>query len=293
MPRTPRFPGLLAIYPHLTGRDLTLLGRLYDHQVLTTDQITRLLFGNERTCQVRLKQLEKLGLLTHFRFHRTGGGSYRFRWLLDHAGQRFAASRRSEPEPTARASAVRITSLSASPRLSHLLVVNEFFVRLAAHARTHPHTCLDRWWSEAHTTKQFHKILLQPDGHGLWTRYGHTVGFWLEADTGSEPLTRVVSKLDTYRKVAASGGPRYPVLFWLSSPTREEHLHRLLRQQRGGVATATATQDSDPAEAVWLPSDGHQRVRLIELPSSHGIDNGDNPNFCDGVLDLDAVDEAV
>ena len=286
MARTQRSIGLLALYPHLTDRDLTLLRLLYHHQVLTTDQITRLLFGNERTCQVRLNQLQRLGLLTHFRFHRTGGGSYRYRWLLDHDGQRFAAASRGETEPTAKASAARIHNLSASPRLNHQLAVNEFFVRLAEHARRHRHASLDRWWSEKFTTGQFHKIRLQPDGHGLWTEAGHTVGLWLEADTGSEPLTRVISKLDTYRKVAASGGPRYPVLFWLPSQAREEHLHRLLRQQPGGVTTATATHDRHPAEAVWLPADSHERVHLDGLPSSHGIDNGDNPNFRDGVLDL-------
>lgn len=286
MTRPRRSTGLLAVYPHMTDRDLTLLRLLYDHQVLTTDQITRLLFGNERTCQVRLNRLEDLGLLTHFRFHRIGGGSYRYRWLLAHDGQRFAAASRGEPEPTAKASAARIHGLSASPRLGHQLAVNEFFVRLAAHARAHPHTGLDRWWSEPYTTRQFHKILLQPDGHGLWTEARHTTGFWLEADTGSEPLTRVVSKLDSYRKVAAGGGPRYPVLFWLASPAREENLHRMLRQQRSGVTTATATQDTHPAKAVWLPSHSHERVHLAELPSSHGIDNGDNPNYRDGTLDL-------
>ena len=286
MARTQRSIGLLALYPHLTDRDLTLLRLLYDHQVLTTDQITRLLFGNERTCQVRPNRLAKLGLLTHFRFHRTGGGSYRYRWLLDHDGQRFAAASRGEPEPTAKASAARITSLTANPRLNHQLAVNEFFVRLAEHARRHPHTRLRRWWSEKYSTRQFHKILLQPDGHGLWTTGEHTTGFWLEADTGSEPLTRVLSKLDTYRKMATAGGPRYPVLFWLASPTREEHLHRLLRTLDSGVVTATATAEGHPAQAVWLPSDGHQRVRLDELACSHGIDNGDNPNYRHGVLDL-------
>ncbi len=286
MTRSHRSIGLLAIYPHLTDRDLTLLQLLHDHQVLTTDQITRLLFGNERTCQVRLKQLERLGLLTRFRFHRPAGGSYRYRWLLDHHGHRFTAARAGEPEPTPKASAARITALTASPRLNHQLTVNEFFVRLAEHARRHRHTRLDRWWSEKYTTRQFHKIVLQPDGHGLWTVGEHTTGFWLEADTGSEPLTRVMSKLDTYRKVGYVGGPRYPVLFWLASPIREEHLHRLLRVQDSGVVTATATSPGDPAEAVWLPGDGHRRVRVDELPGSHGVDNGDNPNYRHGVLDL-------
>ena len=281
--------GLLAIYPHITGRDRQIMQLLDDHQVLTTDHLTRLFFHAPRTCRHRLAELRDLGLLDRFRFARPGGGTDPYHWVLGHEGQRFQAATRGEPEPTARARSQRIARLSANPRLTHLLIVNEFFVRLAEHARRHPHTALDRWWSE--TASQAFKstrVVINPDGHGLWTVAEHTVGFWLEADTGSEPLTRVISKLDGYRRFAAGGGPRYPVLFWLSSPTREEHLHRLLRQQPGNVTTVTATGDTNPAEAVWLPTDGQDRVRLVQLPTFHGTNSPANPNFRDGVLHLGA-----
>ena len=76
--------------------------------------------------------------------------------------------------------------LSANPHLAHLLTANEFFVRLTAYARQHPEARLDRWWSESLTTKQFRTITA--DGHGLWSVGDATVGFFLEADTGTEPL---------------------------------------------------------------------------------------------------------
>jgi hypothetical protein len=287
MPHTRSSHGLLAIYPHITGRDRQLLQLLDDHQVLTTDHITRLLFIAPRTTRHRLAELLGLGLLDRFRFARSGGGTDPYHWVLGYQGQRFQAAVHGEPEPTARASRQRIARLSANPRLSHLLLVNEFFVRLAEHARRRPEAFLDRWWSEQ-GSKQFKssKVVINPDGHGLWTRNETTAGFWLEADTGTEPLTRVLSKLDGYRRFAAGGGPRYPVLFWVASPIREEHLHRLLRQEPGGVTTVTATHDTDPAEAVWLPGDGTQRVRLEQLPSFHGSNSPANPNFVDGVLRL-------
>ena len=287
MPHARSTHGLLAIYPHITGRDRQLMALLDDHQVLTTDHITRLFFLAPRTCRHRLGELLALGLLDRFRFNRAGGGTDPYHWVLGHTGQRFQAAARGEPEPTTRASSQRIARLSANPRLTHLLAVNEFFVRLAEHARAHPHTALDRWWSEA-ASQQFKssKVMINPDGHGLWTDNGTTMGFWLEADTGSEPLTRVVSKLDGYRRLAAGGGPRYPVLFWLASPTREEHLHQLLRQEPSGVTVVTATADANPAEAVWLPTDGHDRVPLVQLPSFHGSNSPANPNFRDGVLHL-------
>ncbi|MFI2664118.1 replication-relaxation family protein [Micromonospora carbonacea] len=271
-----RSPGLLALYPHITDRDRLLLQLLDDHQVLTTDQIHRMLFQARRTCQIRLGELAGLGLLDRFRFARAGGGSHPWHWTLGHHGHRFQAAAHQRPEPTLRATRQRVHRLSANPHLPHLLTANEFFVRLTAHTRRHPEARLRRWWSETLTTRQFRTITA--DGHGLWSVAGTTVGFFLEADTGTEPLGRVVAKLDRYAQLTRRGGPRYPVLFWLGSEHREEHLHRLLT---GDVPCATATHTADPAEAVWLPAGATGRVSLAELPSDHGQPVADNPNFDD------------
>ncbi|MBO4210876.1 replication-relaxation family protein [Micromonospora echinofusca] len=274
--------GLLAIYPHITGRDRLLLQLLDDHQVLTTDQIHRMLFHARRTCQIRLGELAALGLLDRFRFARTGGGSQPWHWTLGHNGHRFQAAAHHRPEPTVRASRQTVARLSANPHLTHLLTTNEFFVRLTAHARGHPQARLRRWWSETTTTRRYRTVTA--DGHGLWGVGDTVVGFFLETDTGSEPLGRVVAKLDRYAQLIRRGGPRYPVLFWLGSTPREEHLHRLLRGRPGDVPVATATHSSDPAAAVWLPHDATDRVRLVELPSDHGAPVADNPNYDDGVF---------
>ncbi len=274
-----RFPGLLATYPHITSRDRLLLQLLDDHQVLTTDQIHRLLFDARRTCQIRLGELATLGLLDRFRFARDGGGSQPWHWALGHNGHRFQAAAHERPEPTARSTRQTVQRLSASPKLTHLVTVNEFFVRLSAYTRRHPEARLERWWSESTTTKQFRTITA--DGHGLWSIAGTTAGFWLEADNGTEPLGRLVAKLDRYADLIRRVGVRYPVLFWFGSAQREEHLHRLLRSQRGEVAVASATHETHPAEAVWLPVGATSRVGLAELPADHGQPVADNPNFDD------------
>ncbi|MEU9742559.1 replication-relaxation family protein [Micromonospora chersina] len=282
MPQS-RSAGLLAIYPHITSRDRLLLQLLDDHQVLTTDQIHRMLFHARRTCQIRLSELAALGLLDRFRFARDGGGSQPWHWTLGHNGHRFQAAAHNRPEPTARTSRQTVQRLSANPHLTHLLTANEFFVRLTAHARHHPEARLDRWWSETLTTKQYRTITA--DGHGLWSVADTTVGFFLEADTGTEALrSRVVTKLDRYTQLIRRGGPRYPVLFWLHSDQREEHLHRLLRGRPGDVPAATATHHNDPTEAVWLPVGATGRVRLTALPSDHGQPVADNPNYDEGVF---------
>ncbi|MEU5943917.1 replication-relaxation family protein, partial [Micromonospora sp. NPDC047548] len=225
-----------------------------------------------------------LGLLDRFRFARAGGGSQPWHWTLGHHGHRFQAAAHHRPEPTVRTSRQTVDRLSANPNLTHLLTTNEFFVRLTAYARRHPEARLDRWWSETTTTKQYRTITA--DGHGLWSVTDTMVGFFLEADTGSEPLGRVVAKLDRYAQLTRRGGPRYPVLFWLGSQQREEHLHRLLRGRRGDVPVATATHATDPTEAVWLPGCATGRVRLAELPSDHGQPVADNPNYDEGVFVL-------
>ncbi|MER7471250.1 replication-relaxation family protein [Micromonospora sp. NPDC000018] len=274
-----RSAGLLAIYPHITSRDRLLLQLLDDHQVLTTDQIHRMLFRARRTCQIRLGELAALNLLDRFRFARDGGGSQPWHWALGHNGHRFQAAAHQRPEPTVRTSRQTVQRLSANPHLAHLLTANEFFVRLTASARQQPGARLDRWWSESLTTKQFRTITA--DGHGLWSVGDATVGFFLEADTGTEPLGRVVAKLDRYAQLIRRGGPRYPVLFWLGSEQREEHLHQLLRGAHGDVPVATATHASHPAEAVWLPVGATGRVRLDELASDHGQPVAENPNYDD------------
>lgn len=122
------------------------------------------------------------------------------------------------------------------------------------------------------------------DGHGLWSVGDATVGFFLEADTGTKPLSRVVAKLDRYAQLIRRGGPRYPVLFWLGSHQREEHLHQLLPARHGDVPVATATHTREPADAAWLAASGTARLRLTELPSDHGQPMADNPNYDDGTF---------
>ena len=103
---------------------------------------------------------------------------------------------------------------------------------------------------------------------------------------GTEPLTRVTAKLEAYQRLARSGGPHYPVLFWLPNVEREAHLQQALRRSPPPVPVATATHDTDPAGPVWLSADGWQRVSLAELPNNHGRDSASNPNWRDGQLDL-------
>ncbi|MDG4834810.1 replication-relaxation family protein [Solwaraspora sp. WMMD1047] len=274
----------LALYNHLTPRDRSLLALLDEQLVLTTDQVHRLHYRAMRTCQIRLRELYALGLLDRFRFARLYGGSEPWHWVLGLHGARFMAGAAGRPAPTVRAHRDQVNRLAARPSLPHLLATNEFFVRLAFTARIDQRVRLDRWWSEHTATTRFMRV--RPDGHGLWSARGRTVGWFLEVDMGTEPLTRVSAKLEGYERLAASGGPAYPVLFWLPNADRESHLQQMLRGTLPQVPVATATHEKDPADAVWLPVDGWQRISLSELPTDHGMNTASNPNWVAGQLDL-------
>jgi hypothetical protein len=274
----------LTIHPHLTTRDRELLVLLEDHQVATSDQLHRLFFTALRTCQLRLKVLRGLDLVDRFRFARPYGGTEPWKWVLGLAGARFQAAAAGRPGPTERAHRERMLRLSTSPTLDHLLTTNEFFVRLRRTARHQPATSLDRWWSERTAAARFPGV--RPDGHGLWTVHGHTVGLFVECDLGTENLTRLTAKLTGYTRLAKAGGPAYPVLFWLGSTVRETNLHKLMRADPPPITVATATQDADPAGPVWMPTGGSQRLYLQELPSDHGPHVAHNANWRDGHLDL-------
>jgi hypothetical protein len=93
-------------------------------------------------------------------------------------------------------------------------------------------------------------------------------------------------RLPYYERLVQAGGPAYPILFWLPSPTREANLQDLLRRQPPAIPVATATHRDHPARPVWLPVDGWHRTRLADLPSDHGQPTAANPNWRNGHLDV-------
>jgi hypothetical protein len=277
---------LLAELGHLGPRDRLLLRLLADHQALTTPQVAALLFPSLRRAQRRLTVLHRAGFLGRFRDRQGHGGSQPWRWTLGPLGFALDAAARGQPEPTPRQVRARQHAIAASPRLDHLLGVNQFFVDLVASARARPAMRLVRWWSEQRAASMFRGI--HPDGHGLWHAAGQTVGFFVEHDTGSENLARLVTRLSSYDKLAHSGGPAYPVLFWLHSRARESHLHQVLAGARTRCPIATAVRPAEPAAAVWRPvRTADRRLALHELGSYHGPDSPINPNWADGHLILD------
>ena len=148
--------------------------------------------------------------------------------------------------------------------------MNGFFCALAQAARDQPGSALVSWRSERRCA-ELYGTLVRPDAAGIYQEGGQRVGFFLEHDTGSEPLARMASKLAGYAELHAAGGPRHPVCFWLPSATREARLRRLLTERQGPITLATASAElagalgTGPAGVIWLAAGTDRRRRLAEL----------------------------
>ncbi|GAA3284067.1 replication-relaxation family protein [Dactylosporangium vinaceum] len=272
---------VLRVQFRLTDRDRTLLGWLYDHGVLTSFQISAALFPSLDFCQRRLRTLTGLRLIQRFRPHRPDGGSYPYHYVIAQLGAETIAAARGERPPRREHARTEHRRWTAGHLLAHRLGVNQFFTGLAAHARTHPRTELAAWWSESTCRRpgafvrpgdpallHAYQPRVRPDGYGEWREDNVTVPFFLEYDTGTEPLYTLVNKLDGYTDLARALGRVWPVLFWLHSPARERNLQHLLTDQPVAVPVATGHRAGTPLPAgeVWaVAHTGWYRHRLSAL----------------------------
>ncbi|MEV0430595.1 replication-relaxation family protein [Micromonospora sp. NPDC050495] len=259
----------------LTLRDRQLLAWLAEHYVLSADQITEALFPSRRSARLRLATLHSIEAVSRFVDITTGDGQYLY--ALGPLGMLVHPTAYNDPDrPDARpprSSLERTERIVGSRRLAHLLGTNQLFVDLLAHARHHPGARLARWWSEQHATAAYAIAGIRPDAHGVWCADNQQVGFFLEHDNGTEPLTIVLRKLRGYERLAQFG-PRYPVLLRVRSRRREANLLRALAGVPTAMPVATGVQDEHPAGPAWtLAADPGTRRWLHELPSDHGPDN--------------------
>lgn len=257
----------------LTDRDRLICRLVFDHNVLTTEQLAEVGFDTVPRARVRLVALYRLRLLDRFRPYRPTG-SAPFHYVLGDVGAGIVAAERGMEVADLGYRAERSLGWAASPRLAHLVGVNGFFTSLMGAARrSGGAAALEQWWSERRCAKGMAGIA-RPDGYGVWREGAATVELCLEYDTGTEALRRLAAKLPGYAALeAATGVPRW-VLFWLARPGREAELRRTLQAARVPVATATAAPGSCPAGSLWLPfgQEGPRR-RLAELAAmarSHG-----------------------
>ncbi|MFB9727293.1 replication-relaxation family protein [Haloechinothrix salitolerans] len=255
---------------HLTDRDRLLVRLLAEHRVLTTEQLTRVAFTSPITAQHRLARLTARGVLARFR-RCLPQGSQSWRYTLGMLGVMMHAARTGHPIPRPSRITETILSLAESPRLDHLLGINDFFTRLYHDANNHRENVLVDWWPERKIAESVGEIV-RPDGYGKWQGDTRSVSFFVEYDNGTETLERLIGKFEGYRNLAMAD-INHPILFVFSEVKRQNNFHRVAsgryRELSGlSVASTAATDyaDASPAGPVWLPVAARERRRLIDLP---------------------------
>ncbi|MDA8076539.1 MAG: replication-relaxation family protein [Actinomycetota bacterium] len=262
---SPRRGGVSAldVFGRLTRRDRFLCRVLWEHRVLTTEQVCDLCFTSLVSTQHRMAALYRLCVLDRFRPLRPTG-SESWRYTLGAVGAALVAAERGVDAPRTSVRRNRVVSLAAGQRTTHTLGVNGFFCSLHRAARERSDAALVAWWSERRCAAEWGE-LVRPDAYGIWEEDGQRVEFFVEHDTGSEPLGRVAAKLAGYRDLAEADGVARPVLFWLAQAGREPGLRKALGATTLPVATAVAGT-GNPADAIWLPvGQEAPRRRLAQL----------------------------
>ena len=262
-----------AVTRRLTPRDRLLCQALFDHKVLTTEQVTDLCFDNLTTARHRLSALYQLRVLDRFRPFRSVG-SDPYHCVLDTVGVEVVAADRGIEVPRPGLHHGRALALADSQRLAHLLGVNGLFCSLARWARTVADGELAEWWSERRCATEWGEVV-RPDGFGVLRHGQRVVEFFVELDRGTETLGRLADKLTGYAEMVRATGWSPWVCFWFPGPGREAEARRLLDHPEVPIATAAAglvdEAGTGPGAAVWLPagSTGPRR-RLIDLGTNPG-----------------------
>ncbi|WP_433498811.1 replication-relaxation family protein [Sphaerimonospora sp. CA-214678] len=278
MPNARFTPAVLAqLAARLTMRDRRLLRLIQEQRVLTSTQIAEIAFDTDDTARRRLFTLHRMGVLDRFRPNLPPGmGTAPYHYVVGPAGAAVLASEDGVDLNAYGYRRDRVLSIAYSQRLAHTVGTNGFGAALRGFARRQANAELVTWWPENRCASVWGDTV-RPDAYGRWRQDEQTIDFFLEYDTGSEPLDRVVRKLDGYAALTRISRVVTPVLFWVQSERREANLRRKLVQHPAQAFVPVATGnpsalvgpvDEGPAGEKWLPSDAAgPRLRLAGLAS--------------------------
>ncbi|GHJ35462.1 replication-relaxation family protein [Streptomyces sp. TS71-3] len=259
-----------ALTRRLTGRDIWLARMLHEHRVLTTHQIARLAYPSPRTAQRRLRTLHLYALVDSFR-PLTATGSAPEHYTLGRTGATLLAAH-ANLDPAALGWRPSATGrIAYSPWLGHDLGVNELLTHLAAHTRTARDTELALWLSERSCARRWGDII-RPDAYAHYREGPVVLPFFLEYDTGSQPLARVEAKLAGYAAFTTADGARPALLIHTRTASRDQAIRRRLANPARDLGLSIATSSADfttttPWGPWWSPLSAadSQRTTLTRL----------------------------
>lgn len=272
---------LLSLVPKVTPRDRQILSDLYDHQVLTTHHLHQLHFAERsvRMVRLRMQQLRTYGLVSSFRPYAHAGTSPNH-WVVDQLGLQWLAAQRNTTLTELDSRADHRMRIALHHQLGHVLGLADTFVAFTLAARRTRSASLERWYSERESARRWGRHI-RPDAYLQWDQDETELHAFVEYDTGTEPLTKVVRKMKGYTNLATESALASIVLFAVHSDQRAEHLldklatapSAQLRIVGAYVSTHERLNKHGPERAVWrAPGDhgGHgQRLSLVDIALRH------------------------
>ncbi|MCW7985036.1 hypothetical protein XF35_06715 [Streptomyces platensis subsp. clarensis] len=253
---TQRHSDVATLTRRLTSRDLWLARMLHEHRVLTTHQVARLAYPSLRSAQRRLRTLHQHALLDSFR-PLTQTGSAPEHYTLGPAGAALLAAHAGLDVSALGWRPTHTGRIAYSPSLGHDLGVNELLTHLAARAHTTPDAGLSLWFSERSAARRWSDII-RPDAYAHWRDGDHLLPFFLEYDTGSQPLSRVEAKLAGYAAFTTTTSTRPALLIHTRTQSRDQALRHRLATAAGELGLNVATSSADftttnPWGPWWAP----------------------------------------
>jgi hypothetical protein len=254
-----------AIARRVTERDRAICNTLYEHRVLTAQQLYELYFDSLDRARDRLAQLHQLQIVERFRPYRQYG-SHPFHYLLDDAGALLLASERAVEPAELDYSRAKNLRLASSQQLRHQVEANGIVTRVAQSLRVTPGAALLEWRGQRRCSQSWGE-LVRPDGYLRLQLADAHQELWLEHDRSTETHARLQEKLERYEELAMALEHPVTLLLTLLSDRREREVRRTLRPS-GEVHLLTTTSErhhADPLAANWLPARGENRMALTEL----------------------------
>ena len=217
-----------------TERDQLICVDLFEHRVLTTNQLFELHFTSLQRTRARLLQLYDMGILWRSR-PRAHLGSLPWHYTLDEIGAWIVAEHLGiEPREVGYRDD-RKRTLVDSPRLSHTRSANSFFSRMIYVAQsTDSAVQVAEWRGETWCARRWQEHV-RPDGFARLGDAGDSLEFVLELDLGTENRSRLEDKMERYRVLARAATSPDVVLFCFPSEAREASA-RQPRARRNGDA---------------------------------------------------------
>ncbi|HEY3213237.1 MAG TPA: replication-relaxation family protein [Actinomycetota bacterium] len=251
----------------VTERDQLICLDLYEHRVLTTEQLYELHFSSIQRARARLSQLYELGVIWRNR-PRTYLGSLPWHYILDEIGSMIVAEYLGIDQREVGYRADQKRTLIDNQRLGHTRAANSFFTRMIYVARSSGTSLrVAEWRGEAWCARRW-QLHVRPDGYARLEGLPGSLELILELDLGTENRGRLEDKMERYRVLARAATAPDVVLFCFPSAAREASARRVLGGTPMPVATATLDRHlNDPLGPNWLLVGGDRRLRLTDLPT--------------------------